>query len=92
VSFYFNLFIDSAPCRSVLTLPFRIARLSTYSTYDPLKYRNVNKDSRVGVIGIGGLGTIGIKLAKALGATVTASVRIPRRITPSQLVRTIMLP
>jgi uncharacterized zinc-type alcohol dehydrogenase-like protein len=42
--------------------------------YDPLKYYGAceKKNMKIGVIGIGGLGTMGIKLAKALGHTVYA--------------------
>lgn len=39
--------------------------------YSPLKNYNVTAGSRVGVIGLGGLGHMGVKLAKALGAEVT---------------------
>jgi len=42
--------------------------------YDPLKKHGATVGTRVGVIGLGGLGTMGIKLAKALGCTVTASL------------------
>lgn len=40
------------------------------TTYGPLKRHNVNKDSVVGVMGIGGLGHYGVKWAKAMGARV----------------------
>ncbi|KAI8095683.1 chaperonin 10-like protein [Thamnidium elegans] len=42
------------------------------TTYAPLKRHNVNKDSVVGVLGIGGLGHYGILWAKAMGARVFA--------------------
>lgn len=42
-----------------------------HSAYDSLKHWKVNKGSRVGVAGLGGVGTMSAKLAKALGATVT---------------------
>lgn len=40
------------------------------TTWSPLKYHNVTKGSKVAVIGLGGLGHMAIKLAKALGAEV----------------------
>ena len=42
--------------------------------YDPLKYHGATekKGMTIGVVGIGGLGSIGVKLAKALGHTVVA--------------------
>lgn len=41
------------------------------TTYSPLKAWGVTKGTRVGVIGLGGLGHMAVKLAKALGAEVT---------------------
>lgn len=40
------------------------------TTYSPLKHWKVTKGSRVGIVGIGGLGHIAIKLAHAMGAHV----------------------
>ncbi|MBF9223158.1 NAD(P)-dependent alcohol dehydrogenase [Hymenobacter ruricola] len=45
------------------------------TTYSPLKYWNVGPGSSVAVVGIGGLGHMGVQLARALGATVTAITR-----------------
>ncbi len=42
------------------------------TVYNPLKNYDVRPSSRVGVIGIGGLGHLGIQFAKAFGAEVTA--------------------
>jgi uncharacterized zinc-type alcohol dehydrogenase-like protein len=42
------------------------------TTYSPLKHWNVGPGKKVGVVGIGGLGHMGIKLAKAMGAHVVA--------------------
>ncbi|KAI9257136.1 chaperonin 10-like protein [Phascolomyces articulosus] len=42
------------------------------TTYAPLKHHGVTKGSRVGVIGIGGLGHYGTQWAKAMGAEVVA--------------------
>ncbi|TDE14871.1 NAD(P)-dependent alcohol dehydrogenase [Dyadobacter psychrotolerans] len=40
------------------------------TTYSPLKHWNVGPGQRVGVVGLGGLGHMGIKIAKAMGADV----------------------
>ncbi|MCB4769092.1 NAD(P)-dependent alcohol dehydrogenase [Ancylobacter sp. Lp-2] len=45
------------------------------TTYSPLRNWNVGPGSRVGVVGIGGLGHMAVKLAAALGADVTAISR-----------------
>lgn len=42
------------------------------TVYNPLRDHGVRPSSRVGVIGIGGLGHIGLQFAKAFGAEVTA--------------------
>jgi alcohol dehydrogenase (NADP+) len=45
------------------------------TTYSPLKHFNVGKGHRVGVVGMGGLGHMGVKFARALGAEVTVFTR-----------------
>src|SRR5699024_6702546 len=42
------------------------------TTYSPLRHWNVGPGQTVGVVGIGGLGHMGIKLAHAMGAHVVA--------------------
>jgi alcohol dehydrogenase (NADP+) len=42
------------------------------TTYSPLRHWNVGPGSKVGIVGIGGLGHMGIKLAHAMGAHVVA--------------------
>ena len=42
------------------------------TTYSPLRHWKVGRGQRVGVVGIGGLGHMGIKLAHAMGAHVVA--------------------
>jgi uncharacterized zinc-type alcohol dehydrogenase-like protein len=49
------------------------------TTYSPLKNWNVRAGSRVGVIGLGGLGHMGVKFAKALGAEVTMITSSPEK-------------
>lgn len=41
------------------------------TTYSPLRHWKVGKGRRVGVLGLGGLGHMGVKLAAAMGAEVT---------------------
>ncbi|MFJ8788051.1 NAD(P)-dependent alcohol dehydrogenase [Streptomyces sp. NPDC102462] len=41
------------------------------TTYSPLKYWNVGPGKKVAVVGFGGLGHMGVKIAHALGAEVT---------------------
>jgi len=43
--------------------------------YDPLMKQGAKQGTRVGIVGLGGLGVMGIKLAKALGCKVTAISR-----------------
>ncbi|HLV29894.1 MAG TPA: NAD(P)-dependent alcohol dehydrogenase [Burkholderiaceae bacterium] len=45
------------------------------TTYSPLRTWNIGPSSRVGVIGLGGLGHMAVKLAVALGADVTVLSR-----------------
>lgn len=49
------------------TAPLLCAGITTYS---PLKLWGVGKGSKVGIIGLGGLGHMGVKLAHAMGANV----------------------
>lgn len=41
------------------------------TTYSPLKHWGVKKGTKVGVVGLGGLGHMAVKIAHAMGATVT---------------------
>lgn len=45
------------------------------TTYSPLRHYGVEPGDRVGVIGMGGLGHMGVKFAKAMGAEVTIFTR-----------------
>ena len=51
------------------TAPLLCAGITTYS---PLRHWNVGPGQKVGIVGIGGLGHMGIKIAKAMGAEVVA--------------------
>ncbi|MFG6137335.1 NAD(P)-dependent alcohol dehydrogenase [Halomonas sp. B23F22_10] len=50
------------------------------TTFSPLKHYGVKAGDKVGVIGMGGLGHMGVKLAKALGAEVTVFTRSEAKI------------
>lgn len=54
------------------TAPLLCAGITTYS---PLRTWNVGPGSRVGVVGLGGLGHMAVKLAAAMGAEVTVMSR-----------------
>ncbi len=54
------------PARSA---PLLCAGITTYS---PMKYWHVGAGTKAGIVGIGGLGHVGVKIANALGAEVTA--------------------
>ena len=47
------------------------------TTYSPLKHWKIGKGSKVGVVGLGGLGHMAIKLAHAMGAHVTLFTTSP---------------
>ncbi|STX44813.1 oxidoreductase, Zn-dependent and NAD(P)-binding [Legionella donaldsonii] len=47
------------------------------TTYSPMRHWNVKKGDKVGVIGLGGLGHMAIKIAHALGAEVTMVTTSP---------------
>jgi uncharacterized zinc-type alcohol dehydrogenase-like protein len=47
------------------------------TTYSPLRHWKVGKGDTVGVVGLGGLGHMGVKIARALGANVTMFTTSP---------------
>ncbi|MFA7323823.1 MAG: NAD(P)-dependent alcohol dehydrogenase [Candidatus Nanopelagicales bacterium] len=49
------------------------------TTYSPLRHWNVGPGKRVGIVGLGGLGHMGVKLAKAMGAEVTLISHSPSK-------------
>ncbi len=59
------------------TAPLLCAGITTYS---PLKHWKVSHGKKVGIVGIGGLGHMGVKLAKAMGAEVIVFTTSPSKI------------
>ncbi|WP_370690810.1 NAD(P)-dependent alcohol dehydrogenase [Methylicorpusculum sp.] len=59
------------------TAPLLCAGITTYS---PLRHNNVGQGQKVGVVGLGGLGHMGVKLAKALGAHVVVFTHSPSKV------------
>jgi uncharacterized zinc-type alcohol dehydrogenase-like protein len=49
------------------------------TTWSPLRHWKVGKDSRVAVIGLGGLGHMALKFARAMGADVSLFTRSPSK-------------
>ena len=49
------------------------------TTYSPLRHWNVGPGQKVAVVGLGGLGHMGVKLARALGAEVTMITTSPEK-------------
>ena len=47
------------------------------TTYSPLRHWKIGKGYNVGIVGLGGLGHMGVKLAKAMGAHVTVFTTSP---------------
>lgn len=50
------------------------------TTYSPLRTWNAGPGSRVGVVGLGGLGHMAVKMAAAMGAIVTVMSRTPDKL------------
>ena len=49
------------------------------TTYSPLRHWKVGKGQKVGIVGIGGLGHMGVKLAHAMGAQVVVFTTSPHK-------------
>lgn len=49
------------------------------TTYSPLKHWKIGKDSKVGIIGLGGLGHMAVKFARAMGAHVVVFTTSPSK-------------
>ena len=54
------------------------------TTYSPLRHYGVKAGDKVGVIGMGGLGHMGVKFAKALGAEVTIFTRSESKVAEAK--------
>jgi uncharacterized zinc-type alcohol dehydrogenase-like protein len=69
-------FVLSVPSNLDLagTAPLLCAGITTYS---PMRHWNVTKGKKVGVVGLGGLGHMGVKFAHALGAHVVVFTTSP---------------
>ncbi len=59
------------------TAPLLCAGITTYS---PLRHNNVSKGQKVGIVGLGGLGHMAVKLAKAFGAHVVVFTHSPSKV------------
>lgn len=58
------------------TAPLLCAGITTYS---PLRHWKVGKSSKVGIVGLGGLGHMGLKFARAFGAHVVQFTTSPKK-------------
>jgi uncharacterized zinc-type alcohol dehydrogenase-like protein len=63
------------------TAPLLCAGITTYS---PLRHWNVGKGQNVGIVGLGGLGHMGVKFAKAFGAHVVLFSTSPKKIADAK--------
>lgn len=54
------------------------------TTYSPLRHFGVTEGHKVGVIGMGGLGHMGVKFAKAMGAEVTIFTRSESKVAEAK--------
>lgn len=59
------------------TAPLLCAGITTYS---PLRHHGVTQGQKVGIVGLGGLGHMGVKLAKAMGAHVVVFTTSPSKV------------
>lgn len=73
----FVLRISHDPKQMAGVAPLLCAGITTYS---PLHHWKVGLGSRVGVVGLGGLGHMGVKLAHAMGAEVVLFTRSPQKV------------
>jgi uncharacterized zinc-type alcohol dehydrogenase-like protein len=63
------------------TAPLLCAGITTYS---PLRHWKVSKGQKVGIVGLGGLGHMGVKFAHALGAHVVLFTTSPNKVADAR--------
>ena len=63
------------------TAPLLCAGITTYS---PLRYAKVGKRQKVGIVGLGGLGHMGVKFAHAFGAHVVLFTTSPSKVAEAK--------
>lgn len=70
----------------VLRIPFNLDPAAAapllcagITTYSPLRHWGVTKGKKVGIVGLGGLGHMGVKIARALGAHVVVFTTSPSK-------------
>ena len=63
------------------TAPLLCAGITTYS---PLRYAKVGKHQKVGIVGLGGLGHMGVKFAHAFGAHVVLFTTSPSKVADAK--------
>ena len=54
------------------------------TTYSPMRHWDVSKGQKIGVVGLGGLGHMGVKFAKAFGAHVVLFTTSPKKTADAQ--------
>ncbi|MBP2170765.1 putative zinc-type alcohol dehydrogenase-like protein [Erwinia toletana] len=57
---------------------------SAVTVYSPLRHWDVRPNSRIGIVGLGGLGHIAVKLAKAMGAEVIVMTTSPDKVVDAK--------
>jgi len=65
------------PLNPAAVAPLLCAGITTYS---PLRHWNIGKGDKVGIVGLGGLGHMGIKFAHAFGAEVVLFTTSPNKV------------
>ena len=76
VSDKFVLKISHSEAQLAAVAPLLCAGITTYS---PLRHWNVGPGTKVGIVGIGGLGHMGVKIAHAMGAHTVAFTTSPNK-------------